>query len=48
MQVNDLMYVGKSESEAFGIMDIACMHTIELIKYLLQVLLLDAETSVPY
>ena len=46
VQVNNLLDVGQSESEALHIVHVTCMHTIELLENLLHVLLLDAQTCI--
>ena len=46
MEVDDLLHVGQTETEALHVVDIARMDTIELVEYLLHVFLLDAQTRV--
>ena len=48
MEVDDLLHVGQTETEALHIVDITRVDTIELIKDLLDVLFLDAQTCVAY
>ena len=42
MEVDDLLHVSQTETEALHIVDIASMHSVELLEDLLHVLLLDA------
>ena len=46
VQVYYLLYVGQTQSEAFYIMDIAGVDTVELLENLLQVVLLDTDTGI--
>ena len=46
VQVYYLLYVGQTQSEAFYIMDIAGVDTVEFLENLLQVVLLDTDTGV--
>ena len=46
MVLNNLPYISQSESEPLNIVQITCMHAIELIKYLFQVLFLNTYTVV--
>ena len=46
MEVDDLLHVGQTEAEAFHVVDIARVDSVELIENLLHVLLLDAQTRV--
>ena len=42
MEVDDLLDVGKAETEAFDIVHVTCVNAVELVEYLLHVLLFDA------
>ena len=46
VEIDNLLHISQSETEALHVMYITCMHTIELIEDLLDVLLLDAQTRV--
>ena len=48
MHVNDLLYIGQSQSETFDVVLVAGVDTVELVEDLLQVLLLDALSGVAY
>jgi hypothetical protein len=41
MQLYHLVDIGKTKPEALDIMGVACMHSIELVEYSLQVFLLN-------
>ena len=46
MQVNNSFDVGQTQTKALHVMDIAGMDAVELVEYLLDVLLLDAQSRV--
>ena len=46
MEGDDLLDVGEAEAEAFHVVDVAGMHTVELVEDLLHVLFLDAKTGI--
>ena len=46
MQIDHLLDVGQSETKAFHVVLVAGMYAVELVEYLLQVLLLDAQAVV--
>ena len=48
VHVNDLLYIGQSQSETFDVVLVAGVDTVELVEDLLQVLLLDALSCVAY
>ena len=43
---DDLLDVGESEAESLDVVHIACVYTVELFEYLLQVVALDADAVV--
>ena len=43
---DNLLHISQSQAEAFHIVQITCMHAIELLEYLFQILLLDADAVI--
>ena len=48
MQVDNLLDIGKSQTEALDIVHVAGMHAVELLKHLLQIFLLDADAGISH
>ena len=46
VQIDDLLDISQSETEALDVVLVAGVDTVELVEYLAQVLLLDALTSI--
>ena len=46
MEVDDLLDVGQTESEAFDIVHVTRMNTVELVEDLLHILLLNAQACI--
>ena len=46
VQFHDLLHVGQSQAETFGIVTVAGMYAVELVENLLQIVFLDAQARI--
>ena len=46
VEVHYALHIGQTQTEAFDVMAVACVDTVELIEYLFQVFMFHADTVV--